>query len=195
MALAYPKKGYRDRLWGIAFALNEFTFAELSKDSGRPMNSTRKAVHDWVKAGYVEDTGIKKFKGRTLWRVIKGSETDIPPTYDKHGKLMKDEKTTSVDLMWRSMRKIKVFMPSDIAMYANTPKCPTSKEDASKYCQFLLAGGYLEVLHKAEPGKREAMYKLVNNTGVLAPVEKRVRIVFDQNKGEIMHTFTVGGAA
>ena len=51
------------------------------------------------------------------------------------------------------------------------------------------------VEHKAVPGVKEAVYTLIVNSGAFPPIEKRVRVVYDQNKGEIVHTFAVGGVA
>lgn len=189
------KRIQRDRLWGIARVMGEFTYNDLSADSKRPMNYVQKAVKDWVKDGFVKDSGRKNVRNRIIFEVIKGGEMDIPPVYDNEGRVIKDDEASPEGLMWRTIRHLRTFNPSDVAMHSNTTKVEVSVEAASKYCQFLLAGGYLRVERKAVPGVKEAVYTLISNTGVFPPIEKRVRVVYDQNTCEIIHTFAVGGVA
>jgi hypothetical protein len=58
-----------------------------------------------------------------------------------------------------------------------------SIEDARAYCRMLLAAGYMRVVSKAVPGKKEAIYRLFRITGVQAPREKRMRCIVDENLG------------
>jgi hypothetical protein len=46
---------------------------------------------------------------------------------------------------------------------------------------------------KALPGRREAIYRLVRDTGPRPPRERRVRAVWDENLGE--YTYISGGLA
>ena len=74
-----------------------------------------------------------------------------------------------------------------------TDLVPVSLKDAHIYCQLLLKAEYLRVQQKAVPGRREASYRLIRNTGPLPPMERRVRAVIDQNEGKV--TYLSGGIA
>jgi len=94
--------------------------------------------------------------------------------------------------MWRSMRMMSEFSPRDIAAHSSTDAVNVSEDTAKKYCGHLLKAGYLRVLVRAVPGKRQARYRLIKDTGPLPPKVQRVKRVFDPNSGEVMME---GGAA
>lgn len=85
--------------------------------------------------------------------------------------------------MWRSMRRLTQFTPTDLAAHSNVPDLPVSREKAQHYCRRLCAAGYLRVRQTAIPGQREAIYQLIRDTGPAAPVIRRVTGIFDPNTG------------
>ena len=45
----------------------------------------------------------------------------------------------------------------------------------------------MRVTRKAKPGVNEAFYRLIRDTGPRAPVEKRVRAIYDPNEERLTH--------
>lgn len=88
--------------------------------------------------------------------------------------------------MWRTMRMLAEFSPRDVAAHATTDEVAVSEATAKAYCKALYAAGYLRVLQKAVPKKsRQAVYRLIRNTGPHAPQVQRVKQVFDRNTQEV----------
>ncbi|QFQ88240.1 hypothetical protein F8A10_12035 [Paracoccus kondratievae] len=95
---------------------------------------------------------------------------------------------TGVENMWRSMRGLVEFSPRDIAAHSTTPDALVSEPTAKSYCSMLLRCGYLRVLKKAEPiAGRQAIYRLIRNTGPRPPQVQRIKRIFDPNTGAV-HT-------
>lgn len=86
-----------------------------------------------------------------------------------------------------NLERIRAFSAIDLAAHSNTPEVAVTPEAAREYCQMLTRAGYLRVERAAIPGRREAVYRLIKNTGPRPPMERRVRAVFDENLGEIVH--------
>lgn len=83
--------------------------------------------------------------------------------------------------MWRSMRMMGQFSPTDLAAHSTTDSTDVSLTTAKAYCTELTRAGYLRVIRKARPPKAQAVYKLVRDTGPLPPQITKVTQVFDQN--------------
>lgn len=163
-----------DAAWAVAARLESFGYAEISAEMKVCMDQATRIVRGWVKAGAVElvQSGIGK---RNLWQVKAGYE---PPARSR----------TPEKNMWDTMRQLKSFNPTALAAHAET-----TVPVASDYCQTLLAAGYLRVESKAVPDrKREAIYRLINNTGPFPPRERRVRAVVDANTDQVI---VIGGGA
>ena len=83
--------------------------------------------------------------------------------------------------MWRAMRRLPSFTPTDIATHANAGGVEVTVLKARYYCQRLLEAEYLRVRQTAIPGQREAVYSLVSNTGPRAPKTARIQGLLDPN--------------
>lgn len=94
--------------------------------------------------------------------------------------------------IWRSMRMMSEFSPRDIAAHSTTDNVQVSEDTVRTYCTMLLRAGYLRVLVKAIPSKRQARYRLIKNTGPLPPKIQRVKQVFDPNLNQVVHTAEAG---
>lgn len=94
--------------------------------------------------------------------------------------------------IWRSMRMMAEFSPLDLAAHSSTDTVEVSEATVRSYCTHLLRAGYLRVLVKAVPGKRQARYRLIKNTGPLPPKIQRVKQVFDPNLNQVVHTAEAG---
>lgn len=88
--------------------------------------------------------------------------------------------------MWNSMRGLVEFSPRDISAHSTTPDVRVTEWTAKSYCSMLLRAGYLRVLKKAEPAAgRQAIYRLIRNSGPKPPQIQRIKQVFDPNTGVV----------
>jgi hypothetical protein len=69
-----------------------------------------------------------------------------------------------------------------VRVHANTPEVEISDRAVRDYIRVLVQAAYLRVLQKAGSG-REAVYRLVRNTGPGAPAVRRVQTLIDPNLG------------
>lgn len=91
-----------------------------------------------------------------------------------------------VENMWRSMQGLAQFSPRDLAAHSNTPDVSVTEVTAKSYCAMLLKTGYLRVVQKASPVHgRQAIYRLIRNSGPQPPQIQRVKQVYDPNTGQV----------
>ena len=94
------------------------------------------------------------------------------------------------ELMWWAMQSMPSFTAEQLAVTASIEECMIAVSTATSYCQKLKSAGYLTAV---EPGRphRPTVYRLKPsmNTGEKPPLILRTKLVYDQNRGEI-----VGGA-
>lgn len=159
----------------------QFGYAEISAEMSIGMEQATSIVRGWEKAGLIKVVTEASGKGRRLFAVVPEAERPKKPV----GR-------TAEQNMWTAMRGLRTFTPTDLAAHASTDMVACGVEDARSYCQSLLAVGYLKVERKAQPGRSEAIYRLVRNTGPLPPVKKRVTAVIDPNT---QATLLIGGEA
>lgn len=166
-----PKLSIADqerRAWSVARSMGTFTVYSLSARAQVRVDLVRKLVPAWGREGRAVCEG-KGARRRHVWRIVGGRSLPVLVN-------------SPVENMWRTMRHLGDFTPADIQMYACTPDAPVSAEDAQAYCRAMMRAGYLRVLRPAQPQRQvEALYKLARNTGPRAPVERRVRAVWDPN--------------
>ncbi|MBR3371197.1 MAG: hypothetical protein IKG52_11275 [Rhodobacteraceae bacterium] len=166
--------------WNIATRKVEFTYKDISAETGIGIRSATALVRSWEARNAVSRIG--KIGNRQGFRV---NQDDRPAPARRDGSAIRHESVAGN--MWRSMRGLRVFTPTDIAAHSNTPTCHVTLAAAQEYCQMLARAGYLKVERKAVPGRREAAYRLTRNTGPLPPRERRVRAVYDENLCEFTH--------
>lgn len=158
--------------WAAALRLRTFGYAEISREMKIGMERATGIVRRWLAEGAVfevETEGARKmFRADADFVRLKGR--------------------TAEDNMWFAMRRLRGgFTPSDIAAHAAAGGNAVTVEEAAAYARALLAAGYLAVTRKAAPlMKREAIYRLVEETGPLPPVVARVRAVRDPNTGRVI---------
>jgi hypothetical protein len=168
-----------DAAFVFAAAQERFTVADVQLKMGVSEDLARNIIRSWRDAELLEVIS-EGHRVRTVWKV--------KPT----AKITLAARARSPEQnMWTAMRQMKSgFTPRDLAAHAATEATPVSPELAQEYCRSLMGAGYLGVNRKAVPGKTEAIYRLIKNTGPTAPREKRVRAVFDGNTEQ---TIVIGG--
>ncbi|MFN3973437.1 MAG: hypothetical protein ACK4L4_19135 [Gemmobacter sp.] len=148
-----------------------FGYDEIAVAVGIPLRRAMEIVQGWVAAGLAEVVREARGGMRKVFRLVGNGE--VPP---------RPAGRSPEDNLWTAMRGLRSFTPTDLAAHATTEAVAVSADAARAYCRFLLAAGYLGVTRKAEPGrKREAIYRLIRNTGPKSPRERRVRAVLDPN--------------
>lgn len=171
-----PKPQGQDGVWTQIRKLNIFTRREIQTNTD--INS--KTITDYLKrleaGGYIEKHTTWEVDGRYILLRDAGIHAprirpDGTPVTQGGG----------VMNMWRSMRMLGEFTPRDIAVHSTTDTVTVNEKTAKRYCSMLLKAKYLRVMRKAVPGKRQATYKFVRNTGPLPPQIQRVQQVFDPN--------------
>ena len=165
-----------------AIRLGVWNVVTLQLQAGTNHHAAKRAVEIWKKEGLIRPDG-RNLKELLRW-VWVGETVPLPPKNQR-------ESGTKHGNLWRSITSLKAFCPTDLMAMSCTDLVPVSLDDARAYCQLLLKAEYLRVTQKAIPGKREASYRLVRNTGPLPPLERRVRAVIDQNEGKI--SYLTGG--
>lgn len=171
---AQTKADVADAAWAVALRMKAFGYGEIEAELKISAKQAMRIVRGWdagcllvpVQAGPGQ---------RKLWRISPG--TVLPAAVKGR---------TAEDNLWTAMRGLRAFTPTDLCAHSTSPDLIVTVEDATAYCRTLFAAGYLGVSRKAEPGRREAIYRLARNTGPKPPREKRVRAVIDDNTQAIV---------
>jgi hypothetical protein len=164
-------------IWATARRLGLFSYGQLAAEAGTTVERATRLAQGWLAARAILDAGEGPSR-RRLFKVADNAPADLPRA---------PVAGSPQGNMWRSMRMLASFSPVDVAAHSCTDAVQVSRDDAAAYCQTLTRAGYLRVMRKARPGKLEAVYRLINNTGPKPPVLRRIRVVVDQNTGAIAH--------
>ncbi len=162
----------------------EFLPEDIQRACGVSPSVAARYVRNWKRTGVAE---VARADGhRRYYRIAAHARAD-QATQEIRDEMVAAPSETQHGNMWRTMRLLSEFTPTDIAAHSSTEETYVSELIAGAYCRVLVAAGYLRVVRKAVPGKRTATYRLIRNTGPHAPREKRVRAVYDENLGEFTH--------
>lgn len=149
----------------------EFHWTDLAA-RGLNEDTARKFIRRWEKAGLIRM--VRRDGSRKVF-----SHADRPPP----APLDPTAERTAEGNMWRSMRQLGTFSPTDVAVHSNAGGIEVSVQQARAYIRMLLGTNYLRVKQTAIHGKREAVYQLIANSGPVAPRRRRIAGVFDPNTG------------
>lgn len=90
--------------------------------------------------------------------------------------------------IWTAMRIKKSFSVADLHAALHAARPDMTERRIQDYCSLLTRAGYLRVMRKARHGGAPAIYRLIRNTGPLAPTSHRVAVVIDGNDDRIVYT-------
>ena len=156
------------RLAAAARRLASWTREELAREAGASYPVAHAWVERQIRQGLVERA---RGPGETRFaRVAAGGGATGSP--HEH--------------MWAAMRRLPSFTAGELAAIASTEAVVIGEALAGPYCRALARAGYLRAVRKAVPGVRPASYRLVRNTGPMAPVERRVSGIHDANTQEFI---------
>lgn len=175
-------QGYVGRTLRAAAGRERFTAAELAAEPGLTRARVGTIVRQWARNGWIEDTGDAP-KPNEVWQVTDAGREAL-------GEAAADLMPVAADAeqnMWRAIRNLRSFSPTDVQGMSCTEEAPVSRRRAAKFCRMLEEAGYLRVVRGGVPGRREPIYRLIRNSGRLAPVERRVRATYDPNEDRYVH--------
>jgi hypothetical protein len=175
-------------VWDALSALRTFKVDDLA---GRPKGAsriglTRLLVQDYV-SGWLHGGHLRRVGTDAQWHPIyeRVTESAEAPSLPKRRSGQLSE--AQAQAIWTAARLMKVFDTVDLSACASTGDVYVTQDDARMFCRMLLTAGYLRVVQMARPNVRAARYKLLRDTGPLAPLEKRVRAVIDPNLADYVY--------
>lgn len=160
-----------------------FAIADIFDKSNAERSSIVGFVQRLEKAGFIEPVPLTHPR---RWTVrIKQRST---PKVRRDGTVL--TAASKQQAMWNTMRSPVSrtgFTADDIVAWGSTDDTRISKHTAKSYIAFLANAGYLIQLVPGGPNKL-AMWRLAPNmnTGPLPPMVLKTKVVFDQNRHEVM---------
>jgi hypothetical protein len=159
-----------EQIWEEARALAEFHAEDLVK-FGVHISTARYYVNRWEQLGRIRLVR-RDARNRRYFCNVEHPVNPLEPV---------DGPATPEGNMWRAMRLLPQFSPTDLAAHANVGEVAVTVDDASRYCRILTAAGYLRARQTHIPGTREPLYQLIENTGPRAPRPARLQGLLDPN--------------
>jgi len=170
----------RRAVWGAIRKLGAFTKRELRLELP---HATKHAVDEYlsalIKAGYVtpgEMVKVPLSTGRERrYHLERDTGVDAP-------RLKKDGTElplTAQQLMWMAMKPLGWFSIGDLAGHAGTDQAQVPYEAARSYVRHLHLAGYVR------SNTQGSAFRLVKDTGGLAPMVQRTKVVFDPNTNTV----------
>lgn len=164
-------------------SVDAFHWTDLTRETGAQRNTAQGFIRRWEGAGLIRC--VRREVNKRFF--ILAEKTVQPPEAVQPARSAEGN-------MWRSMRLLGQFTPTDIAAHSTAGGIDVTVPQAERYCRLLCKEGYLKALQRAQPGKRSAVYKLLRNTGPKTPRARRVSGLWDPNTGEFMPHLSEGGA-
>jgi hypothetical protein len=162
--------------------MKEFTTTELHLRLPHiSPNVVKEYVTSLSKGGYIEAIGREKLpgsgrKGRvTRYKLARDTGVDAPRLRSDGSELP----PTDQQKMWLTMKIIHPFSVDELACSAGA-----TLTAARHYTHSLFNAGYLA--RQGGFGNQGGTYSMIRNTGGLAPMVCRARVVFDPNLNEII---------
>ena len=188
-----PRRGidfYWSVIQGFAATGQTFTSHDILAVSHAKHNDILDFLKRLAKAGLIEITGTAVYSAALsnlpVYRaLVRQSAT---PKVRRDGKLV--EGASKNKAIWNTMRSPVCqlgFTAQDIVAYGTTDVTALNRASVLTYIQMLSRAGYLIAIDKGSPGKL-ATWRLAPdmNTGPLPPMILRAKVVFDQNRHEIV---------
>ena len=177
----------RQAIWEAIRRLRTFTRPDLVTATDIHRDTIRDYLAGLEAAGYIAQTASLN-NGRS-WTLVKDIGIDAP-RIRKDGTEM--TQGAARQAMWRAMTQLREdFTAPSLAALATTEICGVHPDDASDYCADLARAQYLLVVRKGASGARKGettVFRFVpaRNTGPLAPMIQRTRVVWDPNEQRIV---------
>jgi hypothetical protein len=147
------------------------------------VNSIRAYLTGLCNAKYIEKTGTTKIYAHNsaTYTLIKDIGIDAPRVRTDGTHVTQGQGNIN---LWRTMRILKAFTATDLAINASTEDCQIKESTAKKYCQALAKAKYLKMT--GGKGGAPGVYRLMKYTGPKPPQIQRVQQIFDPNTNEVV---------
>lgn len=174
----------RGRIWRAIRVVKRFTLEDIQLISEQGYQNCHRYVQSLWQGGYLRRVGRAEDQ-QFVYQLLRNSGPQ-PPIPQGRGKQIFDsnqQKTYAcqsrrVDarlLAWQAMRSLSQFTQFELAEQADC-----AESNSQKYIRALLVAGYLEVVRPAR-ARQPAIYRLMRDTGDLAPVVQRDGSLVDPN--------------
>lgn len=172
----------RDRIWAAIRALMHFTRDEVCRRAKVEESTVDTYLRGLVAARYVRVTRIGTCAGQY---VLARDVGVTAPRVTRDGKPVTQGDRR--EAMWRTMKIVKNFTATELALKASVEGKVVDVVDAKCYVGFLAKAGYLVPFTAAKPGS-QGRWRFVDakNTGPRAPQIQRVKHVYDPNLGVVV---------
>lgn len=180
--LTVPLRGHQ-HFWSVMREMRRFTTDDVNGASNAHKNTIRDYIGRLAKAGIVKavEPGAN---GGLVYEIVSDSGPEAP-SVRRDGTLARRPGLGN-EQMWRSMKMLGSFTPRDLAVAATTDDVAVKVTTAQAYVKHLQRAGYLAVVVPASHGGGLAVYRLVRNSGPLAPMIQRTDWVWDPNLRRVM---------
>lgn len=172
------------RIWQALKTGRSLTTIEMVDASGMSRPSVQWVVRSWVIQGFALTEGAgNQQRYRLTPEGVALAETPMPY---KVGSAHPAGR--AAQHLWTAARMLPDWTVDELAAHAIAgPVDAIPEAEVRNFVNILARAGYIKVLRKARPGGSAARYRLIRNTGPQPPTERRIRVVWDPNLGELTH--------
>ncbi len=186
--LKVPLRGHQ-HFWNAMRERRTFTIAEIDGAGNARTDTVRDYVKRLARAGILRPAGSGAM-GAVIYRIANDPGPEAP-SVRRDGSIA-PRPGVGNEQMWRSMKMLGTFSYRDLALAASTDEVKVKPATAQAFVKHLARASYLAVVVPAVAGKNIAVYRLIRNTGPLAPMIQRTDWVWDPNLQQVMGQETKG---
>jgi len=172
-----PKSKDEAEIIAFISGQSQFTYADIKANASGSQWCQRNLMRKLQRLDLVFMVG-KDTKGRTVF-----STSDRNAAHELAAKKRKEP----TGLMWTAMRSLKSFSPDEVLTILSETLPTLQRQDVQHYCSNLVKAEYLAVEQKARHGGRPAIYRLVKDTGPLAPTIRKLECIVDGNTDKLAY--------
>lgn len=167
-----------------------FTVGDIDREGNdRHTANARDFCRRLVAAGIAtldhEEPPKRGVSGRKVYR-LKSAPRNLPPI-NRSGETPRAH--VGQQYMWNVLRKGGLWTAYDLAKFASTDDHEIAHTTAKAYLKRLKVAGYVDIVDR-RPAPKPSIYRLspARNTGPIAPMILRSKLVFDPNLDEVPGT-------
>ncbi|WP_186030013.1 hypothetical protein [Burkholderia gladioli] len=184
-------RGPRQRIWEVIRKNpGDFTAIVIEKATVIDISTIRTYLQVLERGSYIQQRNERNhFTDPKHFKLIRDVGIEAP-RLDKKGNPLP---ATGTENMWRTMRIMGEFTPSELAIRASTAGAKVADFTARAYARLLAVAGYLDVVDPGHPyirgvGAKQARYRLrpQKYTGPRPPMVQRTKCIYDPNLGKIV---------
>lgn len=165
----------REAMWKLIRDWKAVTVKDLCLKTGMEPSSVRDYLRGLTNAGYMEEDSTNK---AAVFTLVRDAGIDAPRVRKDGSRVVQGQGRIN---MWRTMRILRRFSATELAVSSSTENCEIQSHTASDYINHLCRAGYLRYDGNGSYFFMEHMF-----TGPKPPMVQRVKRVWDQNLKQVM---------